>query len=379
MKTTIRTHVAALALLLPAAVSLAPATAAAQSRWNQPQLSALAVDSDGGLAPGATLRLRLNATPGARWSDVTLGDSGIVVALREERPGTYVGSYTIRRHDRLEPRDMLQARAAYGDRTYTASFGLPPSLHARGPGWRGDERRDDRRDDRREERREERRDARGPVVPEVWPVDGSRTQESPTRVAAKFADEGTGVDAGSVRLRVDGRDVTARTRVTPGEVYYTADMERGRHTAELTVRDKAGNSTTRAWSFEVAATARNERAAAPAAPVPVLPPITLQLTSPTENAVVDGRNGNIVVTGRTAPMATVQVEATAHGVLGGGYQVHQPIGSNTVRADAQGNFTLTIVPQAKPDARELRYEVRVKANNGQQTTEQRVTLRQREG
>ena len=69
-------------------MSLLPATAFAQYHWNQPQLSALAVDSDGGLAPGATLRLRLNATPGARWADVTLGDSGIVVPIREERPGT---------------------------------------------------------------------------------------------------------------------------------------------------------------------------------------------------------------------------------------------------------------------------------------------------
>lgn len=373
MRTTIRTHVAALALLLPTAVTLLPVTAAAQSRWNQPQLSSLAVDSDAGLAPGATLRLRLNATPGARWADVTLGNSGIVVQLREERPGTYVGNYTIRRSDRLDAHDTLQARAAYNDRTYSASFQPPASLFADHRGWERD--RDWGRG--RDERREERRDARGPVIPELWPADGSRTQESPTRIAAKFADQGTGVDTGSVRLRVDGRDVTARTRVTPSEVYYTADMERGRHTAELTVRDKAGNSTTRAWSFEVTANARSERAATP--PAPALPPITLQLTSPTENAVVDGRNGNIVVTGRTAPTATVEVEATAHGVLGGGYQVHQPIGSNTVRADAQGNFTLTIVPQAKPEAPDLRYEVRVKANNGQQATEQRVTLRQREG
>jgi hypothetical protein len=380
MKTSIRTHVAALALLLPVAVSLLPATAAAQHRWNQPQLSALAVDSDGGLAPGATLSLRLSATPGARWTDVRLGDSGVVVALREERPGLYVGSYTLRRRDRIDAGDMVRARAAYGDRTYTASFGLPPRLQADSRGWRGD--RDERgwRGERgdRDERggRDARRDVTGPVVAHVFPADGARLPETRARIAAGFGDDSAGVDPSSVRLRVDGRDVTGRARITASEVDYTTDLPRGRHTAELTVRDRAGNSSTRAWTFEVAPNERAERAA-PAAP---LPPVALQLTSPADNAVVDARGGNIVVTGRTAPGATVQVDATAMGELGGGYKINQSIGSNTVRADAQGNFSLTIVPQARPEARDLRYEVRVKASiNGAQATEQRLMLQQRQG
>jgi len=59
------------------------------------------------------------------------------------------------------------------------------------------------------------------------------------------------VDPASVRMVVNGRDVTPELRVEGDEVHFRGFLARGRHTAELEVRDRAGNATRRAWSFDV--------------------------------------------------------------------------------------------------------------------------------
>jgi len=55
-----------------------------------------------------------------------------------------------------------------------------------------------------------------------------------------------------VLLRVDGRDVSPRVRIEEDLVRYAEDLPAGRHNAELVVRDRAGNSARRSWSFDVA-------------------------------------------------------------------------------------------------------------------------------
>ena len=62
-------------------------------------------------------------------------------------------------------------------------------------------------------------------------------------------DNGSGI--ASVRLRVDGRDVSHRVRFDGEELRYRTDLPPGWHTAELLVRDRAGNVSRRAWSFDV--------------------------------------------------------------------------------------------------------------------------------
>lgn len=132
MKTTLRHYATAAMLLVPVAGAFVAQPAAAQERVivAQPGIRSMALDSDQGLAPGATLRLQLYATPGARWSNVTLGDSGVRVALRERSPGNYVGSYVIRRGDRIDPTQAMTARAVYGDRTVVSSIAFPPGFQA---------------------------------------------------------------------------------------------------------------------------------------------------------------------------------------------------------------------------------------------------------
>ena len=100
--------------------------------------------------------------------------------------------------------------------------------------------------------RYERRDHRPPQISEVTPSQGERIGErGVTRISARVRDFGSGIDAQGVSLRVDGRDVSLRTRFDGDEVRYREDLAPGRHFAELVVRDRAGNATRQAWSFDV--------------------------------------------------------------------------------------------------------------------------------
>ena len=99
------------------------------------------------------------------------------------------------------------------------------------------------------------RDERAPRIFDVTPDEGDRVSERGwTRITARFRDRGAGV--GSVRLRVDGRDVTGRSRIDADEIRYAENLQPGRHFAELVVRDRAGNTARRVWAFDVVDTYR---------------------------------------------------------------------------------------------------------------------------
>ena len=96
--------------------------------------------------------------------------------------------------------------------------------------------------------RYERRDHRPPQISDA---SASRSERGFTRLSARVTDYGSGIDARGISLRVDGRDVSQRTRFDGDEVRYREDLAPGRHFAELVVRDRAGNATRQAWSFDV--------------------------------------------------------------------------------------------------------------------------------
>ena len=94
------------------------------------------------------------------------------------------------------------------------------------------------------------RDHRAPQIVSVFPANGARVDDrGRTQIAARFDERGSGV--ANVNLLVDGRDVTRRARVDGNEVRYAENLRPGRHVAELVVRDRAGNTTRRSWSFDV--------------------------------------------------------------------------------------------------------------------------------
>lgn len=359
MHRKLRSTAVAVLLLGPLAGAFVALPAHAQTRA-QPSITNMSLNSDSGLSPGATLRLQVYATPNARRANVTLGESKIVVSLRQASPGNYTGTYVVRRSDRIDPAQLITARVTYGERTYSRQFNYPPAFQALSMGARGEDARP-------------RRDQRSPIISDLTPANGEQVGErGRTSVAARLADEGSGIDRDSVRLRINGRDVTPDLRVSSDDAVYRADLEPGRYSAELSVRDRAGNSTTKTWHFDVAPRERErdrDRVSGGALP--------LSVTSHRDNAVVDAQ-GNLSIEGRTAPFANVRVQVESVASVGGLLGVTQPVADQTVQADRDGRFNVLVRPRGLPIPG-TRYDLHLTATNGSQTAEERLSLIQRQG
>lgn len=128
MKATIRAQAAAAMLLLaPVAVTFVAQPVAAQA---QPSITNMSLNSDHGLAPGATLRAQVQATPGGRNASVVLGNSGVSIPLREQSAGHYAGSYVVRQGQHVDPTQLMTPRIQYGGYIYSRNFYYPPSFQA---------------------------------------------------------------------------------------------------------------------------------------------------------------------------------------------------------------------------------------------------------
>jgi len=314
-----------------------------------PTIERFVMRPGGRIEAGQELHYRLMGAPGAdAWLDIPGVISG--VDLAETRPGVYEGNYTVRRRDNLDAFRNAVATLRNGNVRSTAKLDM---------NWNGWER------DR------QARDERAPQITDLMPANGERiTERGRAHIAAKISDEGTGIDPASVRLRLAGKDVTADTRVTDDEVHYRADLDPGRYTAELTVRDRAGNTTSKAWTFDVADGGRDrDRDRVGGGPLP------LQITSHVNGAMIDG-NGALRLEGRTAPGANVRVQVESVANVGGLLGVTQPVMDQTVQADRNGHFSIAVQPSGLPIPGQ-RYDVRMTANNGYQTSEERITLQRR--
>jgi hypothetical protein len=106
-------------------------------------------------------------------------------------------------------------------------------------------------------------------------------------------------------------------------------------------------------------------------------PLPLAITSHRDNAIVDA-GGNLSIQGRTAPFANVRIHVESVASVAGVLGVSQPVADQTVQADRNGNFGVTITPRGLPIPG-TRYDVRLTATSGNQTAEERLTLFQRQG
>jgi hypothetical protein len=345
---------AAALLLLPLGLAGVAGPAAAQPRpavvAQASLIERFVMRPMGRLKAGDEVRFRVNgAASGRATVDIPGVASGIL--LQETRPGVYEGSYTIRRTDNLD---------AFAQSTATLQRdGLRQVARVETRG-NGRNNRDDRWD----------RDDRPPQISGITPAQHESVSErGRVRIGARLDDEGrSGVDRDSVRLRVDGRDVTRGARITDDEVEYRADdLRPGRHTAELTVRDRAGNEARRDWSFEV----RNDvpdRRASPPPPPPPMAYVPLAVTSHGPHAVVNV-DQPVVIRGRTFPDAVVRVEMKAM-MLGAA-----PAAEQTVRADQRGHFEARM-PALNTGQPSLRVDVTVTSTPPQgNPVGQQLTLR----
>ena len=286
------------------------------------------------IEPGAELRFALDGYPGAT---VRVDLPGIEndVALREVRPGHYEGSYTIRRADNLNLSRPMVATLRVGDRAVTANL----ALQAAQPSG----------------------DNRPPNLVNLSPREGEVVAGGPViQISANFEDRGgSGVDPATVRINLSGRNVTGDAQVTSTAFNLRAHLAPGRYTVDVTARDRAGNALRKEWSFDVAAVA------------PVSVP--LQIVNHGNNGQVEG--GSTQVIGRTAPFASVAVKVDAIAPVPGGFSVAQQVYSQTLQADANGNFSFNFSPRFPIPG--TRYEIAMVATKANVNTEARLVLHQR--
>ena len=313
----------------PAPVPAVPATpppAAVRAPVSVQQFTVTPVEA---IEPGADLKFMLSGTPGAK---ATFGIDGIAksIAMQETKPGQYEGSYTIRRLDHFPSNLNIVANLEADGKT--VSRRLTQALVA---------------------------DAKPPVIKNLSPHENEAVTTNPVLVSATFDDGGgVGIDTKSVRILLSGADVTSNATITGQFFTYRADLRPGTYQVDVSAKDTRGAAVSRRWVFTVLQ----------ASPVATVFP--LQILSPANNSQVG--SGAVEVRGRTAPDAKVDVEVQAIAQIAGFFGLNQKIFSQSLRADANGNFSFTYQPSIPvPGAR---YEIAITSSRGDQTKDFKLVL-----
>ncbi len=313
-----------------AATTVAPAAAVAASAIVLTVIEKFTVKPINKIEPGAELKFTLTGTPRAKAS-FSIEEVAKDVPMVESQPGTYEGAYTIRRLDNFPT--AINITATLDTNGSAVRSRLTQSLLI---------------------------DGKPPVVKNVSPRDGETVIANPVLVSATFDDAGgVGIDTKTVRVLVAGNDVTRNAGVTPQFFSYRADLKPGPYLVDVTARDAAGKALHHSWTFNVGSAA---------APVPLALP--LQITSHANNAQVGA--GPIDVKGRTGSDAKVDVQVQAIASIAGFFGLTQQIYAQTLKADANGNFSFSFQPQVTVPG--TRYEVSITVSKGDMTKDTKLVL-----
>jgi Copper amine oxidase N-terminal domain len=168
------------------------------------------------------------------------------------------------------------------------------------------------------------------------PSPGATTDNRFAAVAATFTPQ---ADTNSVRVRLDGNDVTTRSAVSPGGFSYKppAPLDLGTHTVRVTGRGRAGLGFDRSWSFTTAPSPQN--------------PVQLREQRPSPGATIDSRFAEIAANfAPQAEAASVRVRLDGNditsrsGVSSGGFSYKPPapldFGGHTVNVTGRGRTGL---------------------------------------
>jgi hypothetical protein len=171
-------------------------------------------------------------------------------------------------------------------------------------------------------------------------------------IAAEFT---TRVDAASVRVYLDGNNITSRSGTSSTGFSYKppAPLDYGSHTVRVIGRGPGGTPFDRSWSFQVIR----------AGPAP--PAMRLTVTQPAPNAPVGRR---FAIVGNTVPNGHIRVTAGARPSFTGQF-------SGETDAGARGNFRINVSLTTMPGQQAV--SVRIVATDpvSGQSTETTLQLR----
>ena len=179
-------------------------------------------DAQKWLRTGETVYVTMQGTAGGQ-ATFRIGMLSGNVAMREQSPGQYLGSWVV----------------PAGKNLSTAPFIVTGELRAR-----------DKTAEPIPASRPIQIDALLPIIANPGPQE---TTSATPSLTADLSDEGSGIDIASIHLRVNGRDVTGSAQITAEHIMYMPmqALAAGEQTVELQVSDRAGNKTTQTWHFTV--------------------------------------------------------------------------------------------------------------------------------
>jgi hypothetical protein len=191
------------------------------------RVSSFEVSANGVMRAGSVVTLRLTGTAGGQ---ATFEIPGVVPesAMRETEPGVYTATYTIPTGTSALTISKAApiARLRIGNREQLIqgnSFAI---------------------------------DAQPPEIRALMPLDQARVNQNTPTISAVFDEgSGSGIDANSVIITVDGRNVMDQATVTSNFFTYrpAQPLSPGTHTIRVQVTDRAGNTADKSWTFNVVA------------------------------------------------------------------------------------------------------------------------------
>jgi len=197
----------------------APDTANPQSL----QISGVFARTDHPFRVGQAVDVAFEGTPGGTAS-FDLSNVILATPMREVRPGRYEGTYTVQVGTNLVDAPILVTLSKGGQTAH--AVGPQPLNIITEP----------------------------PQVKETAPSTGARVNSLRPSIYVTFETlGGKGMDAGSLQLLVDGKDVTSQSTRTGAFISYfpTADLHEGTIAVRVRGADVAGNTLDYSWSFVI--------------------------------------------------------------------------------------------------------------------------------
>lgn len=189
------------------------------------EIASVAISATRPLRTGESFDVTIHGTPGG-VATFEIGDLLANLPMRETAPGIYTAHYTI------PERFNVTMVPVYGRLSVGANASprtqAPQTLSAA---------------------------STPPTIGEIAPPAGQRVNNArPSIFATYAAPTEIAINASSVRLEVDGHDVTSSATRTSSFITYSpgVDLPNGLVTVTVRVADAAGNSSTRTWTFTIA-------------------------------------------------------------------------------------------------------------------------------
>jgi hypothetical protein len=193
------------------------------------QINSFTHTAAGWVRGGHTIEFVLEGTPGGQ-ARIHIPGVETEIAMTERSPGRYIAEWTPRTRDGRaitlgQASVIASLRVGQNERMIQAGQALSV-------------------------------DTQAPEIRNVLPAPNAQMAAGRPNITAVLEDPaGSGVDPATVRLTLNGRDITDQATVTQNFVAYrpAEDLAPGQYRVELTARDRAGNEAREAWTFTVQA------------------------------------------------------------------------------------------------------------------------------